>query len=325
VRIRGGAIGAGLAAVAAGLLLALPGTASAQGPATSGDFAGLVTIPSGRQLYLECHGTGSPTVIFEAGLRGRGDFWLYSADGGFGSGPFAKVASSTRACFYDRPGTLLGPSAVSRSTPVPMPRSTGEAATDLHDLLGTAGVAPPYVLVGSSTGGLIARQFTAGYPLDVAGLVLVDAISEFVQKLMKPGQFARYDAAYLQTVNNPEVAEYPDLEQIDFYRSFAEMRVRPRPPRQIPILVLSSDYGFGMPGGIWPGFARLVNVAWKRAQIRLTTLEPGVKRVIAYGSGHQISLNEPGLVARMTLRVVKAVQSGKHNLGPIPRPRRDKR
>jgi pimeloyl-ACP methyl ester carboxylesterase len=288
------------------------------GSATSGDVAGLVTIPDGHRLYLECHGAGSPTVIFEAGLRGRGDAWTYSADGPPESGPFPRVATSTRACFYDRPGTLLGLDAESRSDPVPMPRSTGEAAADLHDLLQTAGVPPPYVFVGASTGGLIAREYTSLYPVEVSGLVLVDAISEAMQGLMKPAQFALYDQAYLQSAS-AEAAEYPDLERIDFYRSFAEMRLNRRPPLQIPMLVLSSDFGFGLQGGVLPGFGRLVNSVWRRAQRYLTTLEPGVKRVIAYGSGHQIGLNEPGLVARMTLRVVKAVRAGRHFLGPRPR------
>jgi pimeloyl-ACP methyl ester carboxylesterase len=321
---RGGAIGAGLAAVVAGLLFASPGAAWAQGPATSGDFGGLVAIPSGRQLYLECHGVGSPTVIFEPGLRSRGDAWLYSSGGGpSGLGPFPRVATTTRACFYDRPGTLLGPNAVSRSDPVPMPRSTGEAVTDLHDLLGAAGVPPPYVFVGASTGGLIARQFTARYPLEVDGLVLVDAISEAVQKLMKPQQFALYDSAYLQSVNSEIAADYPNLEMIDFYRSFAEMRLQPRPPREIPMLVLSSEYGFGRQGGVTPRFGRLVNRVWRHAQRSLTTLEPGVRRVIAYGAGHQIGLSEPGLVARMTVRVVKAVRAGRHRL--VEKPPRKKR
>ncbi|MFL5908663.1 MAG: hypothetical protein ACJ75Z_13835, partial [Solirubrobacterales bacterium] len=103
------------------------------GLATSGDFADRVTIPNGRQLYLECHGEGSPTVIFEAGLRGRGDIWNYARDRGFGAGVFPAVARITRACFYDRPGTLLGLDRLSRSDPVPMPRTTGEVVTDLHD------------------------------------------------------------------------------------------------------------------------------------------------------------------------------------------------
>ena len=56
------------------LTLALPITALAQSatPAASpvpasGDFAGLVDIGGGRQLWLECRGHGSPTVILVAG------------------------------------------------------------------------------------------------------------------------------------------------------------------------------------------------------------------------------------------------------------------
>jgi pimeloyl-ACP methyl ester carboxylesterase len=317
--IRGARIGVGLAAVAAGLLLAAP-AAWAQAPGASGDFAGLVTIPGGRQLYLECHGTGSPTVVFESGLRGRGDVWLYSAGGVPNAGPFPKVASVTRACFYDRPGTVG-----SRSDPVPMPRNTEDVAIDLHDLLTAAGVAPPYVLAGASTGGLIARQYTARYPYEVQGLVLIDAISEAVQKLMKPQQFALFNQAYLQSVNSQALSMFPDLEMIDFYGSFARMRLQPSPPFEIPMLVLSSGRGFGPQGNVLPGFARLVNRVWKHAQRYLTTLEPGVKRVIAQGSGHQIGMREPGLVAREVIRVVKAARAGRHRLVPKPRPRRGRR
>ena len=301
---------AALIALAGSGAFVMPASASVPGPASSGDFAGLIQIPGGRSLYLECHGSGGPTVIFEAGLRSRGDYWGYSTAGP-GTGPFPLVFPFTRACIYDRPGTVFGQ--VSRSDPVPMPRTTGEIADDLHALLGAAGVPPPYVLVGASTGGLIAREYTSRYPGEVAGMVLVDAISEGVQRFLKPGQFALYNQAYLQSVMGQE-SMYPDLESIDFYGSFAEMRQRRRPPRQIPILVLSSDFGFGPQPGTTPGFGRVVNRAWRRAQRYLTTLEPGVKRVIASGSGHQISINEPALVARMTLRVVAAVRSGHRRL-----------
>ena len=32
-----------------------------------GDFAGLVEIGAGRKMFLECRGSGSPTVILESG------------------------------------------------------------------------------------------------------------------------------------------------------------------------------------------------------------------------------------------------------------------
>src|SRR5687767_3290889 len=55
------------------LLLGVPAAVAAQdatpvaSPASAtGDFAGLVDI-GGRNLYLECHGEGSPTVVLVAG------------------------------------------------------------------------------------------------------------------------------------------------------------------------------------------------------------------------------------------------------------------
>jgi pimeloyl-ACP methyl ester carboxylesterase len=280
------------------------------GPPASGDFAGRVELPEGRDLYLECHGTGSPTVIFEAGLRSRSDIWDWSVDGGLGTGVFPRVAGFTRACIYDRPGTLLGLDALSRSDPVPMPRSTDEIVTDLHDLLSTAGVPGPYVIAGSSTGGLIARRYAALYPTEVAGLVLVDAISEWMEKLLGPARYARYDRYYLQSPA-PQFAAYDDLERIDFYRGFAEMSLRPRPPHRMPIVVLTRQIGFTAPPGIGTSFARLVNRVWKRAQDKLATLEPGIKHLTAVGSGHQINVRRPGLVARMVGQVVAAVREGR--------------
>ncbi len=277
------------------------------GPATSGDFAGLVTMPDGRRLYLECHGIGSPTVVFEAGLRSRGDTWFYSSSGADG-GVFSRVVSFTRACTYDRPGTVLDFENLSRSDPVPMPRSTGEVASDLQSLLWSAGVPGPYVLVGASTGGLIARQFAGRYPSEVGGLVLVDAISEAMQPLLGPERFARYNLFYLQA-RVPELDFYGSLESIDFYRSFAEMRHGPKPVRRLPEVVLSNDLGFGEAhGSVTQGFARIVNRAWKRSQRYLVSLDPLARRVTARGSGHRIAVNRPGLVARMVGRVVAAVR-----------------
>jgi pimeloyl-ACP methyl ester carboxylesterase len=295
----------GLAAAVAMIPLALVATPAAgqtTGSASDGDFAGKVAIEDGQELYLECHGSGSPTVVFESGLRSRGDIWSWSVEGP-GTGVLPRVSPFTRACTYDRPGTLAHYPYVSRSDPVPMPRSTGDATAELHALLSAAGVPGPYLLVGSSTGGLIAREYASFYPTEVSGLVLVDAISEAMEGLMKPGQFARYNTYYLQSPS-PEAAQYEDLEAIDFYRSFAEMKPRRRSPLRLPTVVLSANYGFGTPAGVSRRFAGIVNRTWKRSQRYLASLHPGTKQVIAIGSGHQIHVNLPGLVARYVLGMV---------------------
>ncbi|HSD23766.1 MAG TPA: alpha/beta hydrolase [Solirubrobacterales bacterium] len=299
-------LGRGLAVGLAAVSLALfaPGAPSALGqvPAGSGDFAGRVEIPGGRQLYLECRGSGWPTVVFEAGLRSRGDIWTWSREG-VGTGVASRVSKFTRVCFYDRPGTLAHFPYVSRSDPVPMPRSTGEVVADLHALLAAAGVPGPYVMVGASTGGLIVRQYASLHPAEVSGLVLVDAISEGMQRFMKRGAFARYNAYYLQSPS-ADALQYKDLEAIDFYRSFAEITPVRRSPRYLPMFVLSANYGFSTPPGVWRRFGELVNRVWKRSQLYLAGLHPRTKRVVAFGSGHQIHVNRPALVARFVLRMV---------------------
>jgi pimeloyl-ACP methyl ester carboxylesterase len=298
--------GKGLAVALATISLGVlgPGTRSAEGqsPAASGDFAGSIEIPGGRHLYLECHGSGSPTVIFEPGLRSRGDIWTGSREGRQ-AGVQPRVSQFTRTCFYDRPGTLAHFPYVSRSDPVPMPRSTGEVVADLHSLLTVAGVPGPYVMVGASTGGLIVRQYAALYPAEVSGLVLVDAISEAMEGLMRPGQFARYNASYLQTPSE-DARRYTDLEAIDFYRSFAEMKPLRRTPRRLAVFVVSAGSGFAAPTGVRRKFAALVNRTWRRSQLYLASLRPKTKRVIAIGSGHQVHVNRPGLVTRYVLRLV---------------------
>ena len=100
----------------------------------SADFAGLVDIGGGRKMYLECRGTGSPTVVLVSGLRGSAEDWNIAEK----PSPtvFAEVAKFTRVCAYDRPGTPVGEKP-SRSDPVRQPTTAGDAVADLHALTNT--------------------------------------------------------------------------------------------------------------------------------------------------------------------------------------------
>jgi pimeloyl-ACP methyl ester carboxylesterase len=113
----------------------------------------------GRTLNLYCFGEGTPTVILETGGNSPG-YAMASLQ--------SKIADSTRACWYDRAG-------VGWSDPPSSPRTSASVVSDLHEVLRRAGVLPPYVMVGGSVGGEYVRIYTARYPTDVAGLVLVDS------------------------------------------------------------------------------------------------------------------------------------------------------
>src|SRR5690606_1748307 len=100
--------------------------AVAPGGSSAGDFAGLVDI-GGRSLYLECRGTGGPTVVLIGGYRSSGMYWtddlLQPEDPRTMVLP--GVAQDTRVCAYDRPGTAASigeEDFISRSDPVAQPR-----------------------------------------------------------------------------------------------------------------------------------------------------------------------------------------------------------
>src|SRR5262245_50984185 len=128
----------------------------------------------GWRLHLDCAGTGSPAVVFASG---SGDFsfdWALVQP---------EVARSARACAYDRAGDAW-------SDPGPIPCTLRQEAYELHTLLERAGIAPPYVLVGHSYGGLLVRVYAERYPAEVAGMVLVDATHEDTV-LMMNGKLVR--------------------------------------------------------------------------------------------------------------------------------------
>src|SRR5262249_9314606 len=111
------------------LVSAAPASAGQTAPSTaaaSQDFAGLVDI-GGRRLFLECQGSGSPTVILGAGAGSDARIWsrLGQPDPAQPT-VLENVARFTRVCAYDRPGTMLDLDQRSRSDPVPMPRTISE-------------------------------------------------------------------------------------------------------------------------------------------------------------------------------------------------------
>jgi pimeloyl-ACP methyl ester carboxylesterase len=165
LQVRRGIRGRGrwlLAPVSTGLLLLAVGGAVT----TVGGFTRPGGVPpggrmidvGGRSLYLECAGSGGPTVVLQAGLGEAASSWGAIAPA---------VASSTTVCGYDRAGHGRSDEAG--------PQDGIALAADLHVLLDRAGVAGPYVLVGHSSGGAYVRVFADRYPESVAGMVLLDS------------------------------------------------------------------------------------------------------------------------------------------------------
>src|SRR4029079_5982399 len=178
---------------------------------------GLIEIGGGRTIYLQCSGVGSPTVVLISGTRGAHDDWTDLIDsknpaGGTKPGEsavFSQVSKVTRTCAYDRPGTTRNDNTVTDSTPVRQPTAAQQGVADLHALLIAAREPGPYILVGHSWGGLIARLFASIYPDEATALVLVDPASEFLKSSLTPAQWATYIEATKKLIE-PNGLEAPD-------------------------------------------------------------------------------------------------------------------
>jgi pimeloyl-ACP methyl ester carboxylesterase len=303
-----------LAGVTIGAALLLTGSASSA-DAPRSDFAGLVDIGGGRKMYLECRGTGSPTVILVSGLKASADDWDITEK----PAPtvVAEVATFARVCAYDRPGTPVGEKP-SRSDPVRQPTTAADAVADLHALLKAAGEAARYVLVGHSYGGLIVRLYASTHPEDVSGLVLVDALSEGLQDAETPEQWAM-QRILMEGDMRESLALYPDLERIDPDLSFEQVRAAP-PLGPSPLIVLSADRPWGpqipsliaagtLPADVPPDFGYVTDAAQKQAHEKLARLVPNAKHITSTNSGHEIHKEQPQLVIDAILEVVDAVRN----------------
>jgi pimeloyl-ACP methyl ester carboxylesterase len=210
----------------------------------------------GRSLYLNCLGSGSPTVILEAGADADSAYWGALQD---------RIADMTRVCRYDRAGTGESTAAREQSS------SVGSLAADLQALLDEAAVPGPYVLVAHSCGGLVIRQFAADHPDDVAGLVMIDAcVPQWLVETSLPPDFT----AFLAGGNR---------EQVDYIAGATDVVDLPLP--KVPAAVLANwetdvewlGWQAGMAGELE---TLLIVVPGAGHEIHLTRPEPVLEAIL---------------------------------------------
>jgi pimeloyl-ACP methyl ester carboxylesterase len=220
------------------------------------------------------------------------------------------VATFTRVCAYDRPGTVIGLAVKdrSRSDPVAMPRSAIGAVQDLHALLRAARIPVPVVLAGHSTGGLLVLLYAYTFPHEVAGLVLVDALPDGLRRDLTPSQFDAF--LKLNTERPKELESYTAYETIPFDPAFAALQLmeRIRPLRPMPLVVVSRGLPLALPSSVPAGFSQALERAWRIGQANLVNLEPDAQHVIAMHADHYIMLEQPDLIVRAIRDVVDAIR-----------------
>ena len=151
-------LAAGLAILTASIgLLAIWQEVAVRQDAKRFQLPGKHITAQGTTLHVLDLGTGTPAVVLEAGIAASSLSWRPLQQ---------ELAQFTRVISYDRAG--LG-----WSHPAARLRSLDELVAELHTV--SSGVAP-FILVGHSFGGLIARAYAAQHPESLAGIVLIDPV-----------------------------------------------------------------------------------------------------------------------------------------------------
>jgi pimeloyl-ACP methyl ester carboxylesterase len=280
-----------------------------------------VSLPdrSSLTMHIDCIGEGAPVVILDAGLGDSFISWRKVQP---------QIAGFTRVCSYDRAG-------IGYSSPSSGPRTSQEIADELHGLLHSAGVPPPYVLVGHSMGGYDVRVFANSYRGEVAGVVLVDAshpdqkkrfpreLGDMEGSWMREAEFLEYTTPFgiprlLGLCDDNAVERAVECNFHTERERVAEMKAFPASGAEaaasgtlgdLPLAVLSHDPE--KPSAELPAdLAQQTNQAWEKMQEELAHLSTRGTQTIAKNSAHYIQIDRPEVVVEAVRNVVTQARVG---------------
>jgi pimeloyl-ACP methyl ester carboxylesterase len=274
----------------------------------------------GATLDAILTGSGPVTVVFENGLAAPLEEWDFVAP---------PIAARTRTLRYNR-------RRASSSGDFPAVRTATDLADDLERLLTALAVSPPYVIVGHSWGGVIARAFAHSKPMTVAGLVFVDATHEaadsrafailpqlysvmglaarfgagrrwLLKTLCPPGSPPAYRELLEERVGNP--AKWKDgirtarSEGRGIRPSLADLQRNSPDLPPVPVHVLTAG---GVSGPNLKAIQR-VHQAWQATAAGAKN----ARYTNVPSSGHQMPMEAPDVVIEAITGVLDAVQHGR--------------
>jgi pimeloyl-ACP methyl ester carboxylesterase len=288
----------------------------------------------GYSMYIDCTGSGSPTLILEAGGQNDSTIW---------NGVQHDLSKTTRVCSYDRAG-------FGWSDTRPTTRDADHIAAELHGLLLRAGIAGPIVLMGHSIGGIYIRDYVIHYPADVAGMVFVDSSTPFqdrnpafiraaqagghsgfsppawfwnvalivgVPRLRgmckgDPGPDATLNKLRAEDICRLRTAAFSEVEDENFHLS-SQQTLSSSSFGTLPILIFSHDPAKSLPAK--PSQADLDRQnAWGQMQDDLKNLSTRSRRIIAQNGSHHIMVDRPDLIEKEVPAFIEQIR------GSTPQP-----
>lgn len=244
----------------------------------------IINIADNRSLYTKYQRTSAPSVIFIAGLGDNFETWKKVQD---------RISDVTSTLSYTR-------ASIGRSSVAPVPQTCQDLVEELSELLQELDVKKPYLLVGHSFGGLMARLYASLYPLDICGMILVDAAPEFKE--------LAYEQVLPENLiaGNREYLENPSLnrENIDKMQSYKQI-VDHKRQIDLPLTIIARGLPDRGEEG-WPS-QKILEIE-QNLQKELKKLSTSSKFRIASHSGHYIHHDEPEIVIEEILRMFKEIE-----------------
>ena len=263
----------------------------------SKDVPRWIAVVDGRRLAYIRLGEGRPAIVFLSGAGMDIDSWFKV---------LPEVATFGTVIAVDRPG-------VGRSDRPDIPQTGEVIVAALRSLLAQAGVPPPYVLVGHSLGGLHVEFFARSHPVEVGGVVLVEAASpDEAMDPPPPGFTARVIGAALGVLDRLR-GRPRGLDEVDNVAETVRQIGAAPPFPDVPLAVVTGGKRMRMVPDT--AFA-----AHQEAQRDRVTLVPNGRQVIAEGSGHFPQLHEPEVVIAAIRDIAERARPGDRHRIDTPAP-----
>ena len=183
-------------------------------------------------------------------------------------------------------------------------RDARDEIADLRRLLARARVEPPYVLVGHSYGGVLARVFAHLYPSETAGLVLIDTMGRDGRR-RQLAIWPRSQAPEIRRELATTVMEGVDLAAGEAIAS----RVTSLGGMPLAVITAGRQDNFPRtPARLDRALKRL----WDGMQDELAALSDNSVHVVALASNHDVPSShngQPSVIVRAVQAVVGAARS----------------
>ncbi len=252
-----------------------------------------VEIRGKKQYYLS-KGNGEPAIVFITGLGPTMDDFEAIQN---------KLSKTNRVICYDRAG-------IGNSESYNNERTLANISSELKELLDAIGLNKPFLVVGHSRGGLIARYFADKYADKVKGLVLIEpAIPEHkwlkrqLRSEIEKIEFDKYYESfctdsinYTKTIRNEFISTFKNDSADVSEKGF---------PLSIPITLIASN--------------KITDIKYNAEEVKIKVelvksylkINPNIKLIFTDNAGHFIHDDQPELVTREITTMLAKLRTDK--------------